>query len=90
MNQRLDNLLAELAKVFGRTTKWRALCKQHNATTEADQIKLAEQVLGEPCTGTVTEGHAHALELDGVKSIDLDDFLGRPASMSRSSSRKQP
>jgi hypothetical protein len=55
----LEELLGELGQVFGRLNKWRLRWKEQNATTEADLIRLAEQVLAEPCTGTVVEGHSH-------------------------------
>jgi len=90
MSERLNELLTELDKVFGRMTKWRALCKQHNSTTAVQQIKLAEEVLAEPCTGTVTEAHSHWLDLQGVKTSDLKDFLGRKPAKSRSKRGKRP
>jgi hypothetical protein len=65
----LDELLTELSKFFGRHKKWRLRCKEQNATTEADLIRLAEQVLAEPCTGTVTDGYSHWLRLNGTQSI---------------------
>jgi hypothetical protein len=78
---RLDDLKAELDTMFGRHTKWRLRCKDQNATSEMDQIRLAEQVLAEPCTGTVAEWQCHSLALQGVASVDLDEFLAhRPIS----------
>lgn len=74
---RLDELKTELGTVFGRHTKWRVRCKEQNATSEADQIRVAEEVLAEPCTGTVAEWQCHQLSLQGVKSVDLADFLGQ-------------
>jgi hypothetical protein len=67
MNERLQRLLAELAKAFGKTTRWQVLCQEQNATTEAEQIRLAEQVLAEPATDTVAAGHAQWARLRGVK-----------------------
>ena len=90
MSQRLDDLKTELAKVFGRFTKWQLRCKEQNATTEAEQIKLAEEVLAEPCTGTVAEAHTHSLGLQGVKTINLKDFLGRGTAKARSKRRRRP
>ena len=78
---RLDELKAELGTLFGRYTKWRLRCQEQHATSEADQIRVAEQVLAEPCTGTVAEWQCHLLALQGVESVDLDEFLGhRPIS----------
>jgi hypothetical protein len=65
---RLEELTTELAKVFGRITKWRWRCKEQNAVSEADQIKVAEEVLAEPCTGTVAEWAHYQASLKGVKS----------------------
>jgi hypothetical protein len=59
--------LAELGKRFGKTTRWRVLCKEQNATTDADQIRLAEQVLAEPPMGTVAAGHAQWAKLQGAQ-----------------------
>lgn len=64
---RLKQLLDELAKDFGKTTRWRALCKEQRATTDADQIRLAEQVLAEPSMGTVAAGHAQWAKLHGAQ-----------------------
>jgi len=50
---RLEELLAELAKDFGKISRWQLLCKNEDAATEADQIRLAEQVLAEPAVGSV-------------------------------------
>lgn len=65
----LDELLTELGQVFGRRTKWRWRCKDESAAAEADLIRLAVDVLAEPCTGTVAEGHGYWLRLNGVKPI---------------------
>jgi hypothetical protein len=77
MSKRLDELRAELAKHFGKTTRWKVLCKKHHAETEEEKVKLAEQVLAEWSTGTVAEWRSHRLDLEGVKPMDLDEFLGR-------------
>jgi hypothetical protein len=90
MSQRLDELKAELAKVFGRYSKWQLRCKEQNARTDAEQIKLAEEVLAEPCTGTVAEARTHALGLQGVQTIELKDFLGRGTAKARAKRKKRP
>jgi hypothetical protein len=66
-NPRLTQLLAELRKDFGKTTRWRVLCNEQNATSEADQIRLAEQVLAEPPLGSVAAGHAQWARLHGAQ-----------------------
>jgi hypothetical protein len=66
-SRRLKQLLAELAKDFGKTTRWRVLCKEQKATTDADKTRLAEQVLAEPSLGTVAAGHAQWARLHGAK-----------------------
>lgn len=68
MSKPLDELRAELGKVFGRLNKWRSRCKEQNASTEAEKIKLAEDVLAEPCSGSVAEARTHSLGLQGVKT----------------------
>jgi len=77
MSDRLNHLLTEINNVFGRYSKWQLRCQEQNATTEEQQIKLAEDVLAEPCTGTVAEARTHRLGLQGTKSMDIKDFLGR-------------
>ncbi len=64
----LEKLLGELAKDFGKITRWELLCKEQNATTEADKIRLAEQVLAEPPLGSVAAGYSHWVQLQGAKS----------------------
>jgi hypothetical protein len=77
MNPRLQQLLVELGKHFGKTTRWRALCKETNAETDEDKIKLAQQVLGEWSTGTVAEFSSERAKLTGAKTITVDDLLGK-------------
>lgn len=89
MSKRLEALRVELAKHFGKTTRWKVLCKERNATTEEDQIKLAEQVLGEWSTGTVAELRSHQLDLEGVKPVALDEFLGQRRAPEPRSKRKK-
>ncbi|HEX5471089.1 MAG TPA: hypothetical protein VFW73_04350 [Lacipirellulaceae bacterium] len=74
----LDELKQELGRVFGRLDKWRACCTEQNATTLRQQMKLAEEVLAEPCSGTVAEARTHALTIQGVKTMKLGIFLGDP------------
>lgn len=63
----LDELKVQLRSDFGKTTRWRVLCKEQNATSDADQIRLAEQVLAEPPLGTVAAGHAQWARLHGAQ-----------------------
>lgn len=66
MNIRLDELRRDLAVVFGRLAKWQIRCEEQIATSAEDQIRLAEEVLAEPCTGTVIEAQGYWLGLHGV------------------------
>ena len=63
----LEQLLIELAKDFGKTTRWQTLCQEQNATTDDEKIRLAEQVLAEPPIGTVAGGYAQWAKLHGAK-----------------------
>ncbi len=72
--KRLEQLLAELAMDFGKTTRWKALCNEQNATTKADQIRLAEQVLSEPPMGTVAGGYAQWAKLHGAKDQEAPPY----------------
>ena len=64
----LEKLLAELAKDFGKLTRWQLLCQEQSATTESEQIRLAEQVLSEPPLDSVAAGYSHWARLHGAKS----------------------
>lgn len=66
MNVRLQELLVDLGGRFGKTTRWGVLCREHDATTDEDKIRLAEHVLSEWSTGTVAEWQSHHLRLQGV------------------------
>lgn len=90
MSQRLKELKAELVKVFGRLTKWELRCKEQGATTDADRIKVAVQVLAEPCTGTIAEAHTHRLGLEGATTVDLNQFFGPQTAAAQSKPGKRP
>ena len=80
MNERLEDLLTELGKHFGKLTRWRALCQERGVTTDEDKIRLAEEVLAAYSTGTVAEWHSYHLRLQGRKPLNIDDLLaGRAA-----------
>lgn len=65
---RLQELLTELAKDFGKMSRWQLLCEEQHATSEAEQVRIAEQVLAEPAGGSVAEGYSHWARLHGAKS----------------------
>ena len=64
--QRLEKIKAELLTTFGMTVKWQLLCQEQGATTTAQQIRLAEQVLAEPSSGSVVESQANLARLRGA------------------------
>ena len=72
---RLDELKAELSGHFGRFTRWRALCQGRGVSTVEEQIRLAEEVLAAPSTGTNAEWLTHHLRLKGSQSFDVDEML---------------
>ncbi|OJW10303.1 MAG: hypothetical protein BGO49_07080 [Planctomycetales bacterium 71-10] len=72
---RLDELKAELSGHFGRFTRWRALCVERDVTNVEGQIRLAQEVLAAPSTGTNAEWLTHLLRLKGGKSFDVDEML---------------
>lgn len=73
--ERLDELKAELSRHFGKLTRWRALCVEWDVTNVEGQIRLAEEVLAAPSTGTNAEWLTHHLRLKGGKSFDVDEML---------------
>ena len=72
---RLGELKTELARHFGKLTRWRSLCKERDVTTVKEQILLAEEVLAAPSTGTNAEWLTYHLRLKGGKSFDVDEML---------------
>lgn len=66
MKPRLKQLLVELAKSFGKTTRWKVLCKEQRANCDEARIRLAEQVLAELTLGTVAGGYAQWAKLRGA------------------------
>jgi hypothetical protein len=64
----LEQLLAELAKDFGKLSRWRLLCAEQKADSEDEQVRLAEQVLAEPADGGVASGYSNWARLRGAKS----------------------
>jgi hypothetical protein len=75
--ERLQELKAELSRHFGKFTRWKVLCQDRDATNVEDQIRLAEEVLAAPSTGTVAEWLTHHVRLQGGKSFDVDEMLAR-------------
>ena len=74
---RLDELKAELFRYFGKFTRWKALCVEQDVTTVEVQIRLAEEVLAAPSTGTNAEWLTNHLRLRGGKSFDVDEMLAK-------------
>ena len=72
---RLQELKAELSRHFGKFTRWKALCSERGAETVEGQVRLAEEVLKAPSTGTNAEWLTHHLRLQGGKSFDVDEML---------------
>jgi hypothetical protein len=79
-SERLEGLKAELFRHFGKLTRWEWLCREQDATTDDDKVRLAEEVLAAESTGTVAEWHGYHLRLQGKKSFNVDEYLaGRKA-----------
>ena len=54
-SDRLRELRSKLFEHFGKITRWKVLCQERDATTDEEKIRLAEEVLRTPSTGTVAE-----------------------------------
>lgn len=80
---RLEALKAELFKHFGKLTRWKTLCVERGAETVDEQIRLAEEVLAAPSTGTVAEWYGYHLRLQGKESFDVDEYLASRAGKGR-------
>ncbi|MCA1693885.1 MAG: hypothetical protein LC749_03675 [Actinobacteria bacterium] len=72
---RLEALKAELSRHFGRYTRWKAMCVEQGVTAVEGEIRLAEEVLAAPSTGTNAEWLTHHLRLKGGNSFDVDEML---------------
>jgi len=73
--ERLQELKAELSRRFGRFTRWKAMCQERDVTNVEGQIRLAEEVLAAPSTGTNAEWLTHHLRMRGGQSFDVDEML---------------
>ena len=71
---RLEALKRQLWADFGKTTCWQWLCKDRNATTEPEQIAVAEEVLAMPRMGNVAAAQTYWLRLQGEKPFNIDEF----------------
>lgn len=72
-SERLSGLRSELFEHFGKVTRWKVLCQEQDATTDEEKIRLAEEVLKAPSTGTVAEWWGSHLRLKGSKSFKVED-----------------
>ncbi len=70
---RLEELRSELFKHFGKITRWKVLCQENQATTDEEKIRLAEEVLRSPSTGTVAEWWGSHLRLKNNEAPKVDD-----------------
>jgi hypothetical protein len=75
MRTRLNKLKEQLRNDFGKTTRWELLCKEQNVTNEADQLRLAEQVLAEPMTRTVADWYSCWTKLYGISAPRLEELV---------------
>lgn len=71
--KRLKELRIELFRHFGKITRWKVLCQDQDATSDEEKIRLAEEVLRTPSTGTVAEWWGSHLRLKGDKSTEDGD-----------------
>lgn len=53
-------------------TRCKVLCREQDATTDEEKIRLAEEVLQAPSTGTVAEWWGSHLRLKGKKSFKVE------------------
>ena len=74
-DDRLEELKAEFSGQFGKFTRWKAMCQERDVTNVEEKIRLAEEVLASPSTGTNAEWLTHHLRLQGGKSFDVDEML---------------
>ena len=72
-SERLKELRSELFKHFGRITRWKVLCQGRDATTDEEKIRIAEEVLKAPSTGTVAEWWGSHVWLKSSKPFKGDD-----------------
>ncbi len=77
MSKILRKLKEQLRNDFGKTTRWVLLCKEHSATSQAEKIRLAQQVLAEPMTRTVAEWYSCWAKLYGFANPRLEQLVAQ-------------
>ncbi len=74
---RLADLKRQLWADFGKTTCWQWLCEERDATTEPEQIAVAEEVLAMPHMGNVAAAQTYWLRLQGKKPFNVEELLAK-------------
>ena len=62
-----------MLKHFGKITCCKVLCQGRDATTDEEKIRIAEEVLKTPSTGTGAEWWGADLRLKENKPFKVDD-----------------
>lgn len=62
----LKDVVKKLGKEFGKITKWQYVCKLHNIQEENEKIRVALQILQEPCSGGTAEAFAYWIKLKAL------------------------
>ena len=70
--ERLGEMRTELFRHFGKITRWKVLCRERDALNDEEKIRLAEEVLRTPTTGTVADWRGSHRRLSGDKSPEVD------------------
>lgn len=68
--EQLEALRKELAKTWGRQTRWERICMENKATTIQEQIDCAEAALAKPHSGSWAEGMADDWKIRELRLIE--------------------
>lgn len=68
--EQLEALRKEMAKTWGRQTRWQRICLERGATTINDQIACAEEALRQYHGGSWAEGLADSCRINELHLIE--------------------
>ena len=79
--QQLESLRKELARTWGRQTRWQRICLERGAKTTEEKIACAEEALGQYHGGTWGEGLVDDYKIRELRLVeafggDLPDDFG--------------
>ncbi len=69
--EQLEALRQEMAKTWGRQTRWERICLERGAKTTEDKIACAEEALRQHHGGSWAEGMGDSYRINELHLIDV-------------------